>query len=107
MKSLAILVLLIFGTSFATDQAAPASKQNRILWATPTMGTTTDLVGKTIDQAQIYLAQIPVIVDGQRIYTIRPVKVDGEELMVTEDYVLSRVNVELIYDIIVGIKSIG
>ena len=104
MKSLAILVLLIFGTTFATDQAAPASKQDRILGDTPTITT---LVGKTMQQAQFYLAQIPVIVDGQRIETIRPTKVDGEEMMVTEDYALSRVNVVVLNDVIVEIRSIG
>ena len=104
MKSLTILVLLILGTTFAWDQAAPTSEQNRFLWCAP---HTKKLEGLTMEHAEHYLARNEVIENNTRIISVRAVKVDGTDMAMTKDYRMDRVNVEVKEAKIAKVINIG
>ena len=57
------------------------------------------LVGMTLADAEAWA--------GSRGLTIRPVKIDGEDLAVTKDYREDRINVEVNNGIVIAVQGIG
>ena len=74
---------------------------------TPELEPFRPLLGKSIADAERWLAQNPTSVHGTRITRVRPVVRDGEDLIVTMDYRDDRLNVAIRDEVIVGLESIG
>jgi len=51
-------------------------------------------MGKTVEEATATVGSEEIFYSGERVRKVRPVKVDGEAMMVTMDYRTDRINVE-------------
>ncbi len=56
------------------------------------------LIGNTLEQARM------LITDA---FSVRPVRVDGQACIVTQDYRLDRINVEIENGVITKIRNLG
>merc|ERR1712215_663515 len=54
-----------------------------------------DLIGKTVEEAEAFLKKEEIMIDGHRISEIRVIKKDGVDLPMSQDLSDSRVDVEV------------